>query len=153
MGDWTRFNPWRSPGTTGRANSMFQPCGVNSGSKLPQPAGLPPAAGQLAGANGTDLPVLTSGSQATWESGSVVEAGWAIYANHGGGYAYRLCKKVEGKELTEECFQQTHLQFATDKTEIRYIDGPRNGERFFINATTTSEGTYPANSQWRKNPI
>jgi hypothetical protein len=150
MGDWTRFNPWRSPGTTGRANSMFQPCGVNSGSKLPQPAGLPPAAGQLAGANGTDLPVLTSGSQATWESGSVVEAGWAIYANHGGGYAYRLCKKVDGQELTEECFQQTHLNFATDTTEVRRT---KSNASVFINATTTSVGTYPAGSQWRRNPV
>lgn len=152
QGDWTQWNPWRSPGSTGKGNPGFQPCGVNSGSKPSFP--LPPAQGQPAFANGTDLPPLPpSAPKAQWKSGSVVEASWAIYANHGGGYAYRLCKKVEGKPYTEECYQQGHLEFATDTTQIRYIDGPRNGERFFINATTTSEGTYPANSQWRKNPI
>ena len=30
-GDWTRVNPWRAPGHTGRGNPRFQPCGVNSG--------------------------------------------------------------------------------------------------------------------------
>ena len=150
MGDWTRPTPWRSPGSTGRGNPKFQPCGVNSGSNLPVPQGLPPAAGQPAGANGADLPMLSTGSQATWRSGSVVEASWAIYANHGGGYGYRLCKKAEGKELTEECFQQNHLNFATDTTEIRYT---KSNQSVFINATTTSEGTFPEGSQWRRNPV
>ena len=68
----------------------------------------------------------------------MVEASWAIYANHGGGYGYRLCKKAEGNELTEECFQQNHLNFATDTTEIRYT---KSNQSVFINATTTSEGT------------
>jgi hypothetical protein len=81
----------------------------------------------------------------------VVEAEWSIYANHGGGYSYRLCKKVEGQPMTEECYQQGHLDFATDTTEIRYTDS--SVKPFLINATTTSEGTYPLKSQWRKNPI
>lgn len=151
MGDWTMPNPWRSPGSTGKGNPKFQPCGVNSGSKLPVPEGIPPAAGQPAGANGTDLPPLKGGSQATWRSGSVVEASWAIYANHGGGYAYRLCKKVQGMTLTEECFQRTHLQFATEQTEIRYVDNHKPS--VLINATTTSVGTFPKGSQWRRNPV
>lgn len=44
LGDWTRWNPWRSPGTAGKGNSKFQPCGVNSGSGVAFPD--PPAAGQ-----------------------------------------------------------------------------------------------------------
>merc|ERR1711939_1058866 len=56
QGDWTQWNPWRSPGSTGKGNPGFQPCGVNSGSKPSFP--LPPAQGQPAFANGTDLPPL-----------------------------------------------------------------------------------------------
>ena len=33
----------------------------------------------------------------------MAEVAWAIQANHGGGYQYRLCKKSE--KPTEECFQ------------------------------------------------
>ena len=33
IGDWTRWNPWRSPGTAGKGNTAFQPCGVNSGAR------------------------------------------------------------------------------------------------------------------------
>ena len=42
-----------------------------------------------------------------WKIGQVVEVAWAIRANHGGGYSYRLCKMPEGGRpaLTEECFQ------------------------------------------------
>ena len=45
----------------------------------------------------------------TWAAGSVVNVSWAISANHGGGYVYRLCSADE--ELTEACFQQTILPF------------------------------------------
>ena len=145
-GDWTRWNPWRSPGTAGRGNPKFQPCGVNSGSNPSFPD--PPAHGQPQFANGTDLPAT---STTTWKLGSVVDAEWSIYANHGGGYSYRLCKKSEGKGVTEECFQQTPLNFANDVTTIKYYDGTR--EPFDIKATTTDIGTWPKGSQWRKNPI
>lgn len=149
FGDWTKWNPWRSPGTAGKGNPKFQPCGINSGSDVSFPD--PPAHGQAKAAPGSDLPPLPKSSQTTWKSGSVVEAEWSIYANHGGGYSYRLCKKVEGKTATEECYQQTPLDFATDTTEIKYYDGSR--KPFLINATTTNKGTWPVGSQWRKNPI
>ena len=45
----------------------------------------------------------------------------------------------------------TPSDFATDTTEIRYVDGSR--APFLINATTTDKGTWPVGSQWRKNPI
>lgn len=53
--------------------------------------------------------------------------------------------------LTEECFQRTHLQFATEQTEIRYVDNHKPS--VLINATTTSVGTFPKGSQWRRNPV
>ena len=149
FGDWTKWNPWRAPGSAGRGNSRFQPCGINSGSAPSFPD--PPAAGQPMSANGTDLAPIPKSRQTTWKSGAVVEAEWSIYANHGGGYSYRLCKKVAGKQLTEECYQRIPLDFATDTTEIKYYDGSR--APFLINATTTSKGTWPLGSQWRKNPI
>ena len=147
LGDWTKWNPWRSPGTAGINNPEFQPCGVNSGSKPSFPD--PPAAGQPQFANGTDLP--STGPSTQWKKGSVVNAEWSIYANHGGGYSYRLCKKVPGQPLTEECYQQTPLDFADETTTITYYDGSR--APFEINATSTNVGTYPKGSMWRKNPI
>ena len=49
----------------------------------------------------------------TWTRGQPAEVYWASAARHKGGYAYRLCKVNEGKfwEVTEECFQQGHLNF------------------------------------------
>lgn len=146
--DWTKVNPWRAPGTAGRGNPDFNPCGYSSGT-LNWTA--PPATGTRTGMPGTELPELTT-NQTVWKAGATVEVEWAIYANHGGGYSYRLCKKGHGGQgITEECFQQTPLAFATDYTEIRYHDGSR--APFSIPAKTTNVGTWPVGSQWRKNPI
>lgn len=151
MGDWTRPNPWRAPGSAGLARETFEPCGVNSGGSAH--GGLPPTTAQdvPTGGPGTDLPSL--GSTATWAAGSVVNATWALYANHGGGYSYRVCKKGADKngKQTEACFQQTPLDFATQESTVVYTDGSR--APFTIPAVTTSKGTFPAGSQWRKNPI
>ena len=49
--------------------------------------------------------------------GSNAEVYWESNAYHRGGYAYRLCR-VHQKEywkVTEECFQQGHLNFAGKK--------------------------------------
>ena len=67
------------------------------------------------------------------------------------GYSYRLCKKVAGQKETEECYQNMPLDFASDTTVITFYDGSR--DPFAIPATTTSVGTWPIGSQWRKNPI
>ena len=108
-----------------------------------------PAAGQPQFANGTDLPAPVPPTK--WKRGTTVPAEWSIYANHGGGYSYRLCKKVKGQPLTEACYQQIPLEFADDKTTITYYDGSR--APFEIDAVTTSVGTTPKGSQWRKNPV
>ena len=152
LGDWTTWNPWRSPGTAGKGNPDFKPCGVNSGSKPPFPD--PPAGGQPAGADGTLLPPLPSSMESTWKAGAVVNATWSIYANHGGGYSYRLCKhNAAGSPVTEACFQQTPLEFASPFTTARFtLANPAKPDIVF-RATTTSVGTFPEGSQWRKNPI
>lgn len=62
---------------------------------------------------------LTAMTPAVWPRGSEQEVGWAISANHGGGYAYRLCKNVPG-QVTEECFQKTPLDFVGNTSWIVY---------------------------------
>ena len=82
-GDWTKWNPWRSPGTAGRGNPSFSPCGVNSGSdtKFPDP---PTTAHDVPKfGSGTLLPRLHPSAESTWAPGSIVEAEWSIFANHG----------------------------------------------------------------------
>ena len=140
-GDWTRFHPWRAPGHTGRGNPRFQPCGVNSGMQVGTGSGnLPPTAKlqrsnlEPLTANGTDLPRLR-GKPTVWKAGSVVEAEFALYVNHAGGYSYRLCKADTRGGITEEGCQKVPLEFASDTTEIRYHDGSRPS--FQIPATTT----------------
>merc|ERR1712156_1304920 len=57
-----------------------------------------------------------------WERGGTAEVGWAIKANHGGGYSYRLCKVGEDGPgaVTEECFQRTPLKFASEDSWVQY---------------------------------
>jgi len=95
---------------------------------------------------GSDLPALQGPE---WAAGSQQDVAWNIYANHGGGYAYRLCPK--SSKLAEECFQRHHLQFVGSESWIQFGDDRTN--RTAIPATRTSEGTNPAGSQWTKNPI
>jgi hypothetical protein len=88
-----------------------------------------------------------------WTQGSIVEVGWTNSANHGGGYSYRLCKKPASgnySEISEECFTKTPLDFIGDTSYIQYTNG---SGRFEIDATRTSNGTYPPGSMWTRNPI
>ena len=150
-GDWTIVNPWRAPGTAGMGNPDFQPCGINSGSKQSFPD--PPTSRDHSvpkSGPGTDLAPVGKGP--VWKRGSTVEAGWALYANHAGGYSYRLCKvSADGSAVTERCFQGTPLDFVGNTTEIRYIDPSKASVT--IPAVTTKVGTHPAGSMWRKNPV
>merc|ERR1711972_846318 len=69
---------------------------------------------------------------------------------HGGGYTYRLCPMPSGgkKDLTEECFQKTVLNAVGNHTAVF-----QDGTRASFQAVRTTEGTYPAGSQWTRNPI
>lgn len=132
--------PWRAPGTA----KVFSPCG---GFCLAQdsdsPNGCDPThMSQYATIrDGRDLP---KSPRTKWKAGGTAKVGFTALFNHGGGYAYRLCPS--GKEQTEECFQQTHLDFATQNTTVV---PSRHGKAGEYPAVTMSEGTYPQGSQWR----
>jgi hypothetical protein len=151
-GDWTAVNPWRSPGLTGTDNGVvnkaFQPCGVNSGGSNAFPG--PGTGTEPHSVPGTDLPRLLSKPD-VWKVGAAVPVEWSIYANHGGGYSYRICKVDGTAAPTEECFQKTPLAFASPNTTVVYVDGSHPTVSFA--AMTTSVGTWPAGSQWRRNPV
>ena len=133
-----RYNPWRSPG----AAPVFSPCGVaggnEPGSKI---VGYPP------GFRGEDLP--SNPGMVSWEAGSTQEVSWSLFANHGGGYSYRICPKSEN--LTEACFQHRPLQLVGDSSWIQFSDDRKN--RSIITAMRTTNGTFPPGSQWTRNPI
>ena len=107
------------------------------------------------------------------EAGSTQEVAWAVLANHGGGYQYRICPKskvsattfrsysrlsasltrIRGRqEPTEECFQSMPLPFVGKTTTIRMDDNETQPD-FEIPAMDTTIGTSPAGSAWRRNPI
>ena len=109
----------------------------------------------------------------TWTRGQPAEVYWASAARHKGGYAYRLCKVNEGKfwEVTEECFQQGHLNFHGTLT-LTYSSFKLSGYLgtqhwiypYFKNnirdyspdnwiartLVTTTKGTTPKGSMWAK---
>jgi hypothetical protein len=134
-----KYNPWRSPGFA----PVDDPCGIITGDQPGEHVDGAPKPGT----RGSDMPP-TKGP--TWAAGSQQEVSWSLYANHGGGYSYRLCPK--SSKLTEECFQKHHLQFVGDKSWIQYA-GQDESNRTAIDATRVSEGTNPPGSQWTKNPI
>lgn len=166
------FNPWCAPG----AAPVFNPCGVAGGDIIegkPGNGGDPPP-GYKQGQDARLIPKLKTGST-TWRAGSVQNASWAIIANHGGGYQYRLCRNegIVGQEVTEECFQRTPLEFVGDTQFIEYCTsttqfppynptpakpfpkcgGPSDPPTTAITALDVSEGTLPKGSTWRRNPI
>lgn len=118
--------PWRAPGSA----PILSPCGVSGGQKGHQ-----------------DGTTLAPKERTVWQRGSTVEVAQSVTANHGGGYAYRLCPASNAP--TEACFQSHHLAFADDETTVRFVDGKTRS----IPATRTSTGTTPAGSQWTRNPI
>jgi hypothetical protein len=68
----------------------------------------------------------------------------SITANHGGGYAYRLCPANAAP--TEACFQAHHLQFADETTDVQHLNGKRE-------TIASLNFTTPAGAQWKRNPI
>jgi len=123
-------------------------CGIAGGGQTRHPengASIPPGLAPQ-GYGGRKVP---EGVTTTWVVGSVQDVAWSIVANHGGGYAYRLCPK--SNDATEACFQANHLDFASDESWIQYGDDRQN--RTAITATRVSDGTFPKGSVWTKNPI
>lgn len=138
------YNPWMAPGHS----PVFSPCGLAAGQSqgsYPQNGDIPPA-GYKPGFDGRNI---SSGPVTVWPVGSIQEVAWTIAANHGGGYAVRLCPL--DSDQTEECFQRHHLPFEGDSTWIQFGGNP--AKRTEIRANRTSTGTHPSGSQWTKVPI
>jgi len=142
MGDWTRYMPWRSPGSAVPVDA----CGIAAGYISGFPPPNPPPAGHQTGDLGSALPPRPA---EWWQAGGVTNVSFGMLVNHGGGYQYRLCPK--SADLTEECFQNMPLEFATSAHTIVFEDGSRPDLQ--IPALDTSRGTTPAGSRWRRNPI
>lgn len=143
-------NPWRSPGTA----PTDSPCGVVGGNINGCKGGCMHYAGGFANGVKAELyPFKYTPFVTNWTRGDVAEVAWAIFANHGGGYSYRICKKPEEgfEALTEECFQQTPLNFVGDTQWVQYGEDISTREGFPAVRTTT--GTFPEGSQWTKNPV
>jgi len=147
-------NPWRYPGSAPVEN----PCGLNGGGYYPGPHGTGGEAffGFSQGWKGTEVSPLLK--RTTWISGSTVEVAWGITANHGGGYQYRLCRIKEASinitsQVSEECFQQTPLDFVGDKQWLQFGDGMDRTNRTEIPAVRVSKGVLPKGSMWTRNPI
>jgi len=147
-------NPWMAPGSA----PVFSPCGIAGGN----PFGVEGCEG------GEDDFCTWGGYQygpdartidlkdavfTEWQSGGTAKVGWGLKANHGGGYSYRLCPVGEGGpgDVTEDCFQETPLKFASENSWVQY--GWDETKRVTFKANRTTQGTYPAGSEWTMNPI
>jgi len=152
--DLEQRHPWRYPGSAPVAN----PCGLNGGGRYEGPHGTGGVAffGFQQGWKGTEVSPLLK--LTTWIAGSTVEVAWGITANHGGGYQYRLCRLKEKTinitdQVSEECFQQTPLEFVGDKQWIQFGNGMDANNRTEIPAVRVTEGVLPKGSTWTRNPI
>ena len=146
MGDFTKHNPWRSPGKAPVRDSCGASGGYKPGAQGSQGAEIPK--GYPMWSKGSEL--LPPGTTTIWKAGGTAEVGWSIAAQHGGGYQYRLCPK--GSALDEACFTKMPLAFVGQTHEIRYNDGAKPS--ITINATELSgDGVIPSGSTWRRNPI
>jgi len=123
-------------------------CGTAGGGPVWVINGGWPGRGMTQGQDALTLPAPRNGPETTWVAGSVVEVAFGVKANHGGGYNWRLCRNVDGT-ATEECFQKTPLKFASEKQWLHH----RNGMRFEVPRVTVREGTFPAGSEWGRNPF
>merc|ERR1712176_982046 len=111
--------------------------------------GYPPL-GVQHGFDGRNMP--PNDQTVLWPAGSHQEVAVSVNANHGGGYAYRLCPKPSAyHEVTEECFQRGHLRFVGDIQWVQRGGDAKN--RIPIQALRVTEGTHPANSQWTRFPL
>ena len=143
--------PLRSPGNA----PVIDACGSAGGRFAGQGEGGAGAVFQNSsvasqGDVGSRLPPMPS--QATVRAGGLLETGWTVMANHGGGYAYRIAS-AEGP-LTEEEFRKNPLDFV-GLSALRW-DGDAAMQETF-NTTEkgweTRVGTVPKGSTWRKVPI
>jgi hypothetical protein len=159
--DWSRKMPWRAPG---QAPVRGSGCGVAGGSPVKIPNGGDGVYGFEMGADGLDLPEK---KPTEWQIGGVATVGFALLANHGGGYSWRLCKKNTSalQIVTEECFQENTLPFHGTHSWLQYIDEVPSRDAFLHPGTTKypkveiprvvvpGDQVHPTGSHWARNPI
>jgi len=134
--------PWRSPGEA----PVFDSCGVAGGSvdHNDQGAGFTPP-GTKRGDLGTKLPVT---HMTEWTIGETAEVAFGLWANHGGGYQYRLCPA--DSTLDEDCFKKMPLEHVNNKQKFYWTEGPKKGQEMEIDAVRVKARD---GSTWTKNPI
>jgi len=143
------MSPWCSPGI---APSLGGGCGLFRGDQVDcsiEDCTSKPRKVFNQGSSALDIE-FPDAATTEWELGSVQDVAWVSKGGHRGGYTYRLCKMPEeGKTgITEECFTQNVLKFATPFTMIRDVEQPGEAWRK-VPQEDLSEGTYPAGSAWR----
>ena len=141
--DWTKFNPWRAPGSA----PVFDACGRAGGSSHPTSGHgefTNTTFAKFGDLGSKALPKMFSG--VVWPAGSIQETMWTVRSNHGGGYQYRLCPS--GSELTEDCFHQTPVPFAGNSSLML-----SNGTKIQLKSVFVSDGTLPQGSTWQTLPI
>jgi hypothetical protein len=111
--------PWCAPGYA----KVLSPCGLFAGGYNQK---------------AVDMIDLDSTPVEVWRAGTEQNISWAITANHGGGYAYRLCR--HGPNQTEECFQKGHLQFVGD---FQYIEDDNSVLKAQVRVCTSSPPPRP----------
>jgi len=165
-----RYNPWAQPGT---APIYGEGCGLNGGNpngcqgdyEDSNPfgtccGGTPTSCGGYTGGKSA-LEHYSDGlfgepASTVWTRGKAEPVYWTTGAGHKGGYAYRLCKIPPGgvSQITEECFNQGHLDFAGDSTWIYSKMKPYKVHDYTkwqeVPAVRTKVGTYPPGSEWAK---
>lgn len=131
--------PWCYPG----AAPVHSPCGVFAGGD--------------GGMNGRNMLDLDGAPQAKWTRGTTADVGFSIIANHGGGYAFRLCPVATGARdadgrLEESCFAKHYLNFSAAHPNTSILDTTGATITTFP-AIRVTRGTSPAGSQWTRNPV
>jgi hypothetical protein len=138
--DRHKYNPWRAPGMA----PVIDPCGIASGGVSGGNDYDAVPTGYSTGDKGTEK--LPETDATLWQAGATATVGWALSAQHSGGYSYRLCPKDSA--LTEACFQSNVLTFATTNSSIHWNDDSAP-DREIITRTYIA----PDGSNWRTNPI
>lgn len=154
VNDSYKYNPWRAPGTA----PVIDPCGQAGGKYPATPMGgdsvFYTTNFSTMGDFGSGLPP-TSGHLPKWVAGSDVQVAWGMRFNHGGGYSYRICPA--DSKLTEECFQQTPLDFVRGAHAIMWNNGTlRPIKGTFVDHTvigTDGKPVVPEGHVWARNPV
>ena len=146
--DYFFYSPWRAPGFA----PVIDSCG-SAGGRLPGhgDGGFGASYVNTSHAAVGDLGSVTLPARdggVVWKPGSTVEVAWTLQANHGGGYAYRLCPL--GATLDEDCFNRNGLEMV-GPSMLRW--GGEGGRTLRFDAVSVGGAATKAGVMWRKNPV